>query len=92
MTRGRPPAITPSRSINTHLEENLMVRLDLFLWSDLEGKVPKGAYQRFFNERMREFFLTQSLDIAPLLGGLTPSIVRGTAATLGELKERLESE
>jgi len=68
MTRGRRPNIEPSVATNLHLPETIRTRLDLILFSELEGRVPKGAYQRFFLERLQEFFTTKSADLSALLG------------------------
>ena len=68
MTRGRRPNIGPSVATNLHLPETVRTRLDLILFSELEGRVPKGAYQRFFLERLQEFFTTKSADLSALLG------------------------
>ena len=68
MTRGRRPNIEPSVATNLHLPETVRARLDLILFSELEGRVPKGAYQRFFLERLQEFFTTKSADLSALLG------------------------
>ena len=68
MTRGRRPNIEPSIATNLHLPESMRTRLDLVLFSELEGRVPKGAYQRFFLERLQEFFGTKALDLSAPLG------------------------
>jgi hypothetical protein len=52
----RPPNITRPVKLTTTLPEDIRAKLDLFLYSELEGRVPKGAYQAFFLERIREFF------------------------------------
>ncbi len=87
----RPKNITPSRAINTHLDESLMARLDIHLFSDLEQTVPKGAYQRFFNERLREFFSTKRLDLAPYCSTQPGvAVVSGSEPAIEALKQRLE--
>ena len=48
--------ITPSRPLTISLSEPVLGKLEKFLVSDRLGKVPKGAYQRFFTERIEEFF------------------------------------
>ena len=68
MTRGRRPNIEPSVATNLHLPESIRTRLDLVLFSELEGRVPKGAYQRFFLERLQEFFTTKTVDLSAVLG------------------------
>jgi len=69
MTRGRKAALDPSIATNLHLPESVRTRLDLLLFSELEGRVPKGAYQRFFLERITEFFATKAVDFSGALGG-----------------------
>jgi hypothetical protein len=39
-----------------HIPEDLKARLDLLLWSDLEQRVPLGAYQRLFIELLNQYF------------------------------------
>jgi hypothetical protein len=68
MTRGRRPNIEPSVATNLHLPESIRTQIDLILYSTLEQRVPKGAYQRFFLERLQEFFSTQALDLSAPLG------------------------
>lgn len=53
----RPKPIRPSH-LHVMIPEDLRARLDLYLWSNLEGRVPKGAYQKFISERIIEFFST----------------------------------
>jgi len=48
--------ITPSASIHLHIPEDVKARLDLFLYSEVESRVPVGAYQAFFQQRIQEFF------------------------------------
>ena len=52
---GRPKLI-PGVSLHLHLPEDLHARLTVLLWSPTEGRVPKGAYQRFFVEQLTQFF------------------------------------
>lgn len=68
MTRGRRPNVEPSIATNLHLPETVRTRLDLILYSEVEQRVPKGAYQRFFLERLQEFFTTKSMDISVHIG------------------------
>lgn len=48
--------ITPTIPLTITLPEPVMSKLQGFLLSDRMGKIPKGAYQRFFVERIEEFF------------------------------------
>jgi hypothetical protein len=52
----RPPSIIRPVRLSTTLPEDIRARLDLYLYSEVEGRVPLGAYQKFIIERIREFF------------------------------------
>lgn len=52
----RQPNIVRPTKLTMALPEDIRAKLDLHLWSDVEGRVPKGAYQKFFLERINEFF------------------------------------
>ena len=89
----RPKSVEPSRSLNTHLDEHWMARLDIHLFSSLEDRVPKGAYQRFFNERLREFFTLKHLDLSPYVGSLPGTLrVSGSEQAIESLKRALEAQ
>jgi len=91
VTRGRKPNVEPTSSINLHLPETLRVRLDLLLYSELEGRVPKGSYLRFFSARLVEFFECKTLDLAPYVNALPGvHVVSGRPETLAALREALE--
>lgn len=91
MTRGRKPNVEPTSSINLHLPETLRARLDLILFSELEGRVPKGSYLRFFSSRLVEFFEFRTLDLAPYLSALPGThVVSARPATLDALRAALE--
>ena len=46
----RPKNVTKSVEKTVCLPEDLVAKVDLILWSELEGKVPFGAWQRFLIE------------------------------------------
>lgn len=50
----RQPNILRPTKLTMHLPEDVRAKLDLYLWSDVEGKVPKGAYSRFFTQLINE--------------------------------------
>ena len=54
MTR-QPNVIRPIK-LTTTLPEDVRAKLDLHLYSEAEGRVPKGAIQAFLIERIREYF------------------------------------
>lgn len=91
MPRGRRPLVEPTVATNLHLPESLRTRLELELFSELEGRVPHGAYQRFFSERLVEHFSSKALDLSPYLGtdpGV--AVIRGKPEVLEALKNHLE--
>ena len=91
MTRGRKPLTVPTVALNVALPEDWRTRLDLLLFSEFEGRVPKGAYQRFFLERLVDYFDTKPLDLAPYIGSLPGErVVRGHPLTIEALKAALE--
>lgn len=85
----RQPNIIRSIKLTTALPEDLKTKLDLFLYSELEGRIPKGAHQRFFVERIQDFFNTQSLDLSPYCRLPTSASVRGSSASISLLTELL---
>jgi hypothetical protein len=56
---GRPLILRPIK-LTTTLPEDVYAKLKLYLYSDIEGRVPKGAIQRFLIARINEFFTRQS--------------------------------
>lgn len=93
MARGRPPLVNPTRALNVHLDEQQAARMDLFLFSELEGRVPKGSYQRFFNDLLRRFFDHQELDLGPFIGALPGEhVIRGTPETLAKLSQYFKEQ
>jgi hypothetical protein len=58
-TKGRPPKASRPVEKNISLPEDLVLRVDLLLFSELEGKVPHGAWSRLVTR-----VLTHYLDSA----------------------------
>ena len=52
----RPRLTVPTRQIHFRIPEPLAARLELYLMSEIEGRVPFGGYQVFFEKILREFF------------------------------------
>lgn len=52
----RPKKIVQSISKNIALPEDIVARIELELYSDVEGRIPFGAQQRFFEQVLREHF------------------------------------
>lgn len=82
------PAIDRPVKLTTTLPESVRAPLDLHLWSEVEGRVPKGAYQAFIVERVREFFGWGSVDMAVI--GFPGQVVRGPKEICAKLHQYLE--
>lgn len=65
MPRGRKPDLDPSVPMQLKLPGTIWARVTAHLFSDLEGRVPKGKIQEFFVARIREYFEWRRLDLAP---------------------------
>ena len=79
--------------LNLALPESVRAQLDLLLFSEIEQRVPKGAYQQFFAARIREFFSDRGLDLAPYLGSLPGErTVRGSPETIASLEAALKGK
>jgi hypothetical protein len=86
----RPPAITPNSVLNLAIPKVLRDRLDLLLWSEVEGRVPKGAYMEFFAARLREYFDHRPLDLAPFLNSFPGEhVVSAPLPTIAALQQLL---
>lgn len=53
-TRGRPRASVPSAEKNLSLPSDLVGRVDLLLFSELEGRVPHGAWSRYIARLIKD--------------------------------------
>lgn len=61
----RKPAIDRPIKLQTTLPESLRARLDLHLFSEVEGRVPHGAYQTLIIELLRQYFDWPAVEILP---------------------------
>lgn len=87
----RPAKIVPSTPLFLRLPVDIRAKLDLVLFSEVEGCVPRGAYQEFFVERIKEFLTSESLDLAIFIPHTHPgtAVVRGRGETIEQLKRIL---
>jgi hypothetical protein len=85
--------LIPTEGLHVYLPVPEMTKLVSHLYSDLDGRVPKGAYQSFFTARLREYFSWKHLDLAPYSGSPPGAfIVSGTPETIEALKRTLKGE
>jgi hypothetical protein len=85
----RPKNTIPTIPLTTNLPADIRSRLDMFLFSEVEGRVPAGAYQAFFCSRIREFFDTRRLDLE-VFGFPRGYFVTGSPEMLAALTDRLK--
>ena len=87
----KPPNVVPTRAINVHLPADVAMQLTLHLFSELDGRVPQGAYARFLTPLIRGYFAASHLDLAEWTGAEAgQQVVHGDAATLETLHEILK--
>jgi len=88
----KPPNLIPSKQLNVALPLPEFTQLMLHLNSDLEGRVPHGAYSRFLTDLLREYFSREQVDLGPFISPDIPAglyIVSGSPETIGALKRIL---
>ena len=89
----KPANLIPSQQLNLALPLPLYLKVTEHLYSELEGRVPHGAFTRFFSELLRSHFEDEQLDLAPWLGQDIPGntyLVRGNPVTVAALRKTLE--
>jgi hypothetical protein len=78
--------------LNTCIPEDLRVILDTHLWSDIEHRIPKGAYQKFICERIQEYFAQKALDVGEWAGAPKGSlVVRGSQSAIETIRSVLHN-
>lgn len=90
----RTPNIQRPIKLTTNLPEDIRARLDLHLFSEVEGRVPKGAYSVFLIDRIRDFFDSTSIDLHTYFPHLPEGdyVLRGPVETVGKLIICLEED
>lgn len=61
----RPKPTIPQIKKTLHLPQDVVARLELELFSDLEGKIPHGAQSELITKLLRDYF--EKLDNTPVL-------------------------
>lgn len=82
----------PSQQLNVALPLPLYTQLSSRLYSELEGRVPHGAYSRYLIDLLRGDFTDEVLDLAPFVGSIPGAfIIQGSPEAVSALKQLLES-
>lgn len=83
-----PTLLIPTIALTVRLPEPIKAKLDLYLYSEVEGRVPKGKHQEFFIRLLNDYFESKRLDLAPFMNG-DPGVfsVRGSVESLEVLKK-----
>jgi hypothetical protein len=69
----------------------LYLRLSAHLYSDLEHRVPYGAFSRFLIDLLQGFFAAKHLDLAPYVSSDPGAfLVSGTPEAIAALRAKLE--
>jgi len=70
----KPANLIPSKQLNVALPLPLFTQLSLALTSDLEGRVPHGAYSRFLQDLLRAHFERAELDLNTYASMVPPGV------------------
>ena len=65
VTRGRPPLVQRPVEKTVSLPVAVVMEVDLYLFSELEGKVPHGAWSRLVTRLLEDY-----IKLARKAGGL----------------------
>lgn len=82
----RAKLIHRPRKLTIHLPEDVASRLDLFLFSPVIGRIPDGSYQKFFTDRIVDFF---DMEVVEMLDGEVMRLPKKEAAALRKKLARL---
>jgi hypothetical protein len=85
---GRRPSIERQTQLEIHLPLRLKTKLALLLWSDIDQRIPQGAYTKLFTELIERYFTEKTLILDPTTS--PPLVVRGSDAALALIKDALK--
>jgi len=87
----RPKAIEPSERVYFHLPSALHTKIKLALFSEVEGRVPYGAWADLLIPLLNEKFSHRYLDLGPFLGKPAGTfVVKGDPTVLAMLENHLK--
>lgn len=87
----RPKSVEPSERVYFHLPAALHTKVKLALFSEVEGRVPYGAWADLLIPLINERFSHSHLDLGPFLGKPAGTfIVKGEPTVLAMLETYLK--
>ena len=85
----RTASLNPNDRLNIAINPELKARIGLILFSEMEGRVPKGAWQAFIEARMREWLQWRQQPLEQF--GFPPGFfVTGPAEMVEAVTDRLK--
>ena len=90
---GRPKLVEPTERVHFHMPQGLYARIALSLHSEVEGRVPYGAWGNLVNPLLKDHLEHSTLDLAPYLGKPTGAfLVKGHPTVLASLEQKLKGQ
>lgn len=87
---GRRAKAVPGKDLHVVLEKAEGDLLEKHLWSEFEGRVPQGSYQRFLTTMISDYFRYKHLDLAPYSSFLPGEhVIIGEPATIDMIEQAL---
>jgi len=81
----------PSQPLNVALPLPLYTKLGAHLYSELEMRVPHGAYSRFMIDLLQLHFAQRELDLAPFVNAPPGAfVIKGSPEAINALTVKLE--
>lgn len=87
----RPKAVEPTERVYFHMPQSLYAKVKLALFSELESRVPYGAWAELICPLLHERFTYKTLDLAPYLGKPPGTfLIKGDPTVLASLETHLK--
>ncbi len=87
----KPKAVTPNAHLHVTLNPELKLKLDLWLYSEVEDRIPKGAHKEFVENLIREFFEYKQTPLEPF-GFPVGYFITGPTVMVEAVVKRLKGE
>lgn len=82
----KPKNVIPTVSLHIMLPIDAYAPMQALLFSAAEARVPQGKFAEFIAARVKEYFVSRHIDLAPLIGSPPGAFfVSGTAEAIEQL-------